>query len=341
MIRTPGFWLRNGPTARLLAPASALTAAFTAHRVARPGWRAPVPVVCCGNATVGGAGKTTIALDLIARLKKRGFAPHALTRGYRGRVKGVVQVQPDDTVFQVGDEALLLAASAPCWVAPDRAAAAREAIAAGASVLVMDDGLQNPGLARDLSLLIIDGAVGFGNGRVLPAGPLREPVAAAAARCRAAVIVGDDVTGTARQLPAGLQVLRAHLTATGTEALIGRPVLAFAGIGRPAKFAETLTRAGVEVVELRGFPDHHVFTERDLTLLAQDAAAMGAILVTTPKDAVRLRSEWQKRVTVSGVRIVWEDEQALDRLLDTLPTRHDRASEAALRQSHDSATILA
>ncbi|WP_408874711.1 tetraacyldisaccharide 4'-kinase [Granulibacter bethesdensis] len=340
-MRTPGFWLRNGPTARLLAPASALTAAFTAHRVARPGWRAPVPVVCCGNATVGGAGKTTIALDLIARLTKRGFTPHALTRGYRGRVKGVVQVQPGDTVFQVGDEALLLAAAAPCWVAPDRAAAAREAIAAGASVLVMDDGLQNPGLARDLSLLIIDGAVGFGNGRVLPAGPLREPVAAAAARCRAAVIVGDDVTGAARQLPAGLQILRARLTATGTEALTGRRVLAFAGIGRPAKFADTLTRAGVEVVELRGFPDHHVFTERDLTLLAQDAAAMGVILVTTPKDAVRLSSDWQKRVTVSGVRIAWEDEQALDRLLDTLPTRHDRTSAAALRQPHDSAPMLA
>ncbi len=163
---------------RLLAPFSALTAGITARRVARPGWRAPVPVICCGNATVGGAGKTTLALDLARRLAARGVAVHCLTRGYGGRVGTVLRVASGvHPASLVGDEPLLLAAVAPTWVGRDRAASARAAAAADAAALVMDDGLQNPGLAKDLAFLVVDGAAGFGNGRLLPAGPLREPVA--------------------------------------------------------------------------------------------------------------------------------------------------------------------
>ena len=166
----------------MLAPAAAVVAAITARRVARPGWRAPVPVICCGNATAGGAGKTTLALDLGARLAQRRVA--FLTRGHGGRARGVHLVDPSrDGAALVGDEALLLAEARPTWVAADRAAGARAAVAAGAGVLVMDDGLQNPTLAKDLSFLVIDGGTGFGNGRVMPAGPLREPVATAAVRC--------------------------------------------------------------------------------------------------------------------------------------------------------------
>ena len=162
----------------MLSPLAAVTAAATAHRVTRPGWRAAVPVICCGNVTVGGAGKTTLALDLGARLSARGHLVHFLLRGYRGVVRGPHRVTAGDTATMVGDEALLLAAVAPTWIGADRAASARAAVAAGAQVLVLDDGLQNPGLHKDLSLLVVDGATGFGNGRVLPAGPLREPVAA-------------------------------------------------------------------------------------------------------------------------------------------------------------------
>ena len=182
-MRPPAWWDRGGAIPRLLAPAATLVAAAGARRMSRVGWRAPVPVLCCGNATVGGAGKTTVALDLAARLRARAVAVHVLTRGYGGRARGPLRVDParHDAAL-VGDEPLLLAAVAPTWVCADRAAGARAAVTDGAGALLMDDGLQNPTLSKTASLLVIDGAAGFGNGRVLPAGPLREPVAAAAPR---------------------------------------------------------------------------------------------------------------------------------------------------------------
>src|SRR5690606_16410309 len=175
------------------------------------------PVLCCGNATAGGAGKTTVALDLGQRLADRGIAAHFLLRGYGGRVKGPLVVGPGHDSRDVGDEALLLAAAGPTVVSADRAAGARLAIEKGAQAIVMDDGLQNPTLEKDLSLLVIDGTYGFGNGRVIPSGPLREPVANAAARCRAAVLIGEDETGALAALPPSLPVLRARLV-PGPEA---------------------------------------------------------------------------------------------------------------------------
>src|SRR3984957_10247094 len=232
MRHPPGFWRRDGLLPRLLLPLAAGTAAVTAWRVSQPGWHAPVPVICCGNVTVGGAGKTTVALDVGARLVARGKAVHFILRGYGGSVHGPHRVVAGDTAAGVGDEALLLAEGAPTWTGADRAASARAAVAAGAQVLVMDDGLQNPGLHQDLSLLVVDGASGFGNGRVLPAGPLREPLDAGAARCQAAVLIGPDGVG-----PLPLPVLRASLR-PGPEIAgwVGRRVLAFAGIARPEEF---------------------------------------------------------------------------------------------------------
>ena len=313
-MRAPEFWARDGAVPRLLAPLSMIAARATARRVARPGWRAPVPVLCCGNATVGGAGKTTLVLDVARRLARRGVAVHCLTRGYGGRVDGALRVVLGvHTARLVGDEPLLLAAEAPTWVGRDRAASARAAVAAGAQALIMDDGLQNPGLAKDLSLLVIDGAAGFGNGWVLPAGPLREPVSAAASRCRAAVLIGADWAGALAQLPPGLVVLRAALRAE--EGFAGRRVLAFAGIGRPGKLAETLAAVGAEVIRLRPFPDHHAYARAELDRLLAEARALGAELVTTAKDAVRLPPGYGEQVRVSGVRLVWEDEAAVEGVL--------------------------
>lgn len=314
-VGPPGFWARDGVVPRLLAPAAAVVAAATARRVARGGWRAPVAVVCCGNAGVGGAGKTTVALDLLARLAARGAAPHAITRGHGGRARGVLRVGPGVDAVLAGDEAMLLAGLAPTWVAADRAAGGRAAVAAGAGCLVMDDGLQNPGLVQDCGLLVIDGAVGFGNGRVMPAGPLREPVAAAAGRCRAAVLVGEDATGALAALPAGLAVLRARLVPVGGEALAGRRVFAFAGIARPSKFHATLAEAGAVVVGTRDFADHHRFRAGELAGVLAEAARLGAVAVTTAKDAVRLPEEVRAKVEVLGVAIAWEDEAALEALL--------------------------
>ena len=317
MIQAPAFWTRNGWTARVLAPLSCVGAAITAHRMARTGWRAPVPVICCGNATVGGAGKTTLALDLAHRLIARGITVHVLLRGYGGAARGPRRVQPGDTAAVTGDEALLLAAVAPTWTGADRAASAQAAVAAGAEVLLMDDGLQNPSLQKTMSLLVVDGAAGFGNGRVLPAGPLREPVAAAASRCQAAVLIGPDVSGAGAALPPGLPVLRTGLVQdAGIAEISGRRVLAFAGIAFPDKFFAGLERAGVIVAGRAAFADHHAFTGAELTGLVRKAREMDAILVTTPKDAVRLPAG--PNVHVVGVRLVWENVATIESLLDGL-----------------------
>nr|WP_294553947.1 tetraacyldisaccharide 4'-kinase [uncultured Rhodopila sp.] len=317
MPRAPSFWSRDGVAARLLSPLSAMGAALTARRVARPGWQAPVPVICCGNVTVGGAGKTTLALDLAQRLVERGRAVHVLLRGYGGSARGVKRVARDDPAALVGDEALLLAAVAPTWVGGDRAASGRAALAAGADVLLMDDGLQNPTLTKSFSILVVDGATGFGNGRVLPAGPLREPVAAAAARCRAAVLIGADATGALSRLPPLLPVLRADLVQDASiGALAGQTVLAFAGIAIPDKFFAPLRRAGAVLAAARAFPDHHAYSAPDLHALRLQAEALNARLVTTPKDAVRLPPGFRAIVTVIGVGLEWDDRDGIDRLLD-------------------------
>jgi tetraacyldisaccharide 4'-kinase len=312
MKHPPGWWQVDGTLARLLTPAGWLTAAYTARRVARPGFRAGVPVLCCGNATVGGSGKTPLAIDLLTRLRARGIDAHALLRGHGGSIRATHRVTAAETAARVGDEALLLARVAPCWIGPDRGAGARAAIAAGAAALVMDDGLQNPSLVKDCAFLVIDGGQGFGNGRVLPAGPLREPVAAAAARCAAAVLIGADRTGALGALPPALPVLRAEMVPDAAmRALAGQRVFAFAGIGRPAKFYASLESCGAVIAGRRDFPDHHPYSDADLRALR--AVAGEAMLVTTPKDAVRLPSS--AGAIAAGISLAWEDPAAIEFLL--------------------------
>ncbi len=275
-----------------------------------------MPVVCCGNVTVGGSGKTTVALDLGMRLKHLGVQPHFLTRGYGGRARGPIRVDPGGSASAFGDEALLLATVAPTWASRDRAAGARQAVAAGADAIIMDDGLQNPGLARDFSLLVIDGAAGFGNGRAVPAGPLRECVSSGAARCQAAVLIGEDATSAVAALPARLPVLRARL-APGPEIarLAGRRVMAFAGIGRPAKFFEMLAATGLDVAEQVGFPDHHAYRASDVARLIEHARMRDLALATTPKDAVRLPTPTPDAIAVVSVHLVWERPDLINALL--------------------------
>jgi tetraacyldisaccharide 4'-kinase len=315
-MRAPGFWMRDGILPRLLSPASAVYAAAAARRLRRPGWRAPVPVLCCGAATVGGAGKTPLALDLGARLLRAGRCVAFVSRGYGRRGTVPRRVHPgQDSAEAVGDEPLLLAALAPTYVAADRAAAARLAVAEGADGLVMDDGLQNPGLEKTLSLLAVDHAVGFGNGRVLPAGPLREPVARAARRCQAAVLIGMDRTAPLRGLPDDLPILYAALLPQPLPVLQEQSVFAFAGIARPQKFLASARQAGARIAGWRGFPDHHAYRPSELRRLAATAAASGSILLTTAKDAVRLPPDFAAGVTVLRVDLVWRDAAAPDRLL--------------------------
>ncbi len=322
MMRAPAFWTGDGAGLwpRLLSPVAAAYGIATAQRMRRPGWHAPVPVICCGNATAGGAGKTTLALDLGQRLAQRGVAVHYLLRGYGGKLKGPTRVDPvAHTSTDVGDEALLLAVERPAWISADRGAGARAAVAVGAQAIVMDDGLQNPTLEKDLSLLVIDGSYGFGNGRMIPAGPLREPVQAAARRAQAAVLIGEDETGALAQLPEAMPVLRATL-APGPEAemLAGQPVLAFCGIANPRKFFATLQQAGAVLAGRQAYADHYPYDAGDLRDLLAEAETLRAILVTTRKDYVRIPPEFRPRVTVVTVALAWEEPAMIEALLDPL-----------------------
>jgi tetraacyldisaccharide 4'-kinase len=295
MLRAPEFWSRAGLVADLLAPLGwAYGAVATARRrVAHP-QRLGVPVICVGNVTAGGAGKTPVVLSLAALLRARGRAPHILSRGYGGSLRGPSRVDPaKHSARDVGDEPLLLAAAAPTWIGADRLASARAAIAAGADILLLDDGFQNPSLAYDLSLIVIDGGYGFGNGRVMPAGPLREPVAAAVERASAAVVIG----ASARHIALGaLPVLGAQLVPLAADDLKAARVLAFAGIGRPEKFFATLREFGANLIETRAFPDHHAFAGFELTSLETLARTNRASLVTTEKDWVRLPADRRAKI---------------------------------------------
>jgi len=317
-MRPPAFWSDPGAiVGRLLAPLGWLYQEVTRQRLAgATPWRAPVPVVCVGNLTAGGSGKTPVARDLAARLLRAGKAPHVLSRGYGGRATGPLRVDPAfHGAAEVGDEPLLLARDAPAWIAADRAAGARAIAAAGGGTIVLDDGLQNPTLAQDLRIVVIDGESGFGNGRGIPAGPLRERVDRGLARADAVVLIGDDRGSVAPRVPPGKPVLRARIEPRMPGALAGVRVLGFAGIGRPEKFRATLAAAGAEIAAFRAFADHHPFGARELARMAADAERMGAMLVTTEKDQVRLPPDWRGRVRAVPVVVRWEDERAVDALL--------------------------
>lgn len=327
-VRAPEWWDAGSGTLlpTLLAPLGwgwGLVA--QAQRTWVRPWRAGVPVLCVGNLVAGGAGKTPLALDIGARLFERGIAVHFLTRGHGGGEAGPLRVDAErHGAVQVGDEALLLARCAPTWVARDRRAGARAAVAEGATVIVMDDGFQNPALAKDVSLIAVDGGFGFGNGRLMPAGPLREDLAGGLARGSAVVLIGADKAGVGERLAklSPLPVLRAQFR-PGPEArdLAGQAVVAFAGIGRPAKFFATLRGIGCRVVANHAFADHYVYRAADLARLKDEARAADAQLVTTAKDAQRLPPAAMDVIRVLTVTLEWDEETALDVILDPILSR--------------------
>jgi tetraacyldisaccharide 4'-kinase len=323
-MREPAFWWREtGTAARMLAPLAAVYGAIAGARLRLQGRRAGVPVVCIGNLTTGGAGKTPTALAAARMLIAAGERPVFLSRGYGGSLAGPLQVDPErHRAVEVGDEPLLLARVAPTIVARLRVAGASAAVTSGASVIVMDDGFQNPSLIKDAVVLVVDARRGVGNGRVIPAGPLRAPLGAQLARAHALVVVGTspgaadvEVEARARNIP----VFQAHLhpDASFQAAPGGGRVLAFAGIGDPDKFFATLADAGVEVAATRRFPDHHRYTRGQAQSLCEHADREGLALVTTEKDLVRLAGQ--------------DDLKALAGIARALPVRLAVAEEGAFR----------
>lgn len=324
-MRPPAFWSNPpeapGWQARLLAPLGALAALSTRRRVARSAeYDAPVPVICVGNAHMGGTGKTPAVMLLAGRLGERGHAVHIVSRGYHGSLKGPVRVdERRHTAAEAGDEPLLLSAFAPVWVAEDRAAGVRAAVEAGAGVVVLDDGLQNPSVVKDAAILTVNAAEAFGNARVAPAGPLREPVGEALKRVDMVLSIADPSAQEAftRRWPMPVPVMRAVLRplSTGMD-WSGLQAFAFAGIGRPERFFRTLEGLGADLRGRVALDDHQTLTEALLRRIELDAA--GAQLVTTEKDAVRLPPAWRAKVLTLPVRLEPEDWSPADTLFARL-----------------------
>jgi len=311
-MRAPDFWHAPTLLARLLAPLGALHGASIAFKArnTRP-FDPGVPVICVGNLTAGGSGKTPVAIAIAEMLRAKGHRPYFLTRGYGGSEKGPALATRGHSAHTMGDEALLLARTAPTIVARDRAAGAKMAKEKSATVIVMDDGHQNFSLRKSLSLVVVDGETGFGNGYQIPAGPLREPVGQGLARADAVVIVGGgapDLTGFRGP------VLRAHLQPDGA-AFADKTVFAFAGIGRPEKFIASLETSGAKVIGSCFFADHHPYSEDEI--LELKAIAGDAVLVTTEKDFVRLSIAGREGIKVLKVSARFDDAVVLERLLDS------------------------
>ncbi|MFZ1108914.1 MAG: tetraacyldisaccharide 4'-kinase [Rhodomicrobium sp.] len=300
MVRksAPSWWYKEGPiplAAWGLWPVSAIYGAVAKRRLrrARP-YRSALHVICVGNFTMGGAGKTPVALKVAALLKEAGRNPGFLTRGYGGSETGPHLVQERDSADEVGDEPLLLARAAPTVVSRDRPLGARLLQSLDVDAIVMDDGFQNPSLAKDFNIAVVDGGVGLGNGRVFPLGPLRAPLASQLGMADAIVVLGGsgalhylDRELRSRPLP----IFRARIVPLIGDELRERRFVAFCGIGRPAKFLDTLREAGATLVKTRSFPDHHAYTEAEARLLLGEAKALKAALITTEKDAARLKGK--------------------------------------------------
>lgn len=329
-MREPAFWWRSASwQSLLLAPLGTVYGWFSAQRMSRPGARIGIPVICVGNYHVGGAGKTPTVIALVALLRKMGEQPFVLSRGYGGSLAGPVRVnvglhRADD----VGDEPLLIAVHAPVIVARDRVAGAHAARAAGATVIVMDDGFQNPSLNKDLSLVVIDANRGTGNGAVFPAGPLRVPLAVQLPRTDALLMIGEGraADAVATQLP-DRTILRGQIVPEpqAVAELAGKRVLAFSGIGDPERFVRTLCAAGIDVAVSRAFADHHPYTQAELDELAFDAGKDGLTLVTTEKDKVRLsRLRGSSGIATLPVTLAIDDAAALSSLLQAVLARRPK-----------------
>jgi tetraacyldisaccharide 4'-kinase len=318
-MREPGFW--HGPASlnsHLLKPLAALYGAVAARRLRRKGLHAGIPVLCVGNYHVGGAGKTPTVLALAKLLRDLGETPVVLSRGYGGELRGPVRVDPArHAASDVGDEPLMLAGTLPVVVSRKRAEGVPLARAHGATVILMDDGFQSPAVVKDASLIVIDSERGLGNGRVFPAGPLRAPLRPQLARTDALIIVGNGgaAAPVAAEIAAqGKPVLSAHLKPDEAQvaSLRGKRVLAFAGIGDPTRFFNTLRSSGIEVAAQRAFADHHAYSQAELEGLIAEAKRDGLTLVTTEKDLARLRHggglpDWAREIVAFAVTLEFDD----------------------------------
>ena len=329
MITAPNFWTNKGLISTALLPLSLIWIfAGKLRQLLAKTQTADLPVVCVGNILIGGTGKTPVTAALCRLLKEQGYEPCILTRGYKGKKKVPVFADPAiHTTDDIGDEAVMLALSNDVCVCADRIKGAAFIAAQNKfDVIIMDDGMQNPWLHKDITLTVFDGGAGAGNQRILPAGPLREPMNTGLARADATILNGQDKTDLSGLLPETLPQFKGKLYPDQKVAkeLGEKRFVAFAGIGRPKRFFETVADTGAELVRTLSFADHHSYSEADLSRLQQEAWTNGADLITTHKDWVRLPPDWRARISALPVtfRFPQKDKSALLKLITAvLPER--------------------
>ena len=324
-MKSPDFWKRGrgGWISSVLQPVAWVYRQCALVRHSSTSVKTGVPVICVGNVVAGGAGKTPVAMAIGQHLIAAGLKVHYLSRGYGGSKKGPHLVNGElDQAAEVGDEPLLLSRIAPTCVAKDRVDGAQACVDGGADVIVMDDGLQNVSLVKDISLCVIDGSYGLGNGQLIPSGPLREPLAEAIEKSNAVVLIGADDAGIEEvisQISPDLPILKAALEPVEMQTqLAGKRVHAFAGIGRPDKFFDTLNSLGCEVQHTTAFADHHAFSGDEISRLVAAAQSDKALLITTEKDYVRLDRKWSENILALPVSLVWQDDTMLTRFFEPL-----------------------
>ena len=309
-MKTPKYWQSNSFISKMLAPLGFVYGALTQARlkIVKPK-KVEIPVICIGNITAGGTGKTPVSISIAKLLGIEMYHPYFVTRGYGGQLQNVIVNNKKHTAAEVGDEPLLLSQQAPVVVNADRYAGAELAIKNGADVIVMDDGFQNPALYKNLSFLVFDGTYGIGNGKIIPAGPLRETFRNGIKRADALIILGKDKHNLAGK--SGLPVFYGHTEAVQTCNIENPNVVAFAGIGHPQKFYHTLCLQGFNVVETIDFPDHHFYSREELDKILEKAKALNAEVYTTSKDYVKIPHLLQKEIKVLEVAVVWDNPEQL------------------------------
>lgn len=317
-MKTPEFWRSKTFTADMLAPFSIFTFFGARIREAlKPSKQLRVPVICIGNAIAGGSGKTPVCIALVNQLKEH-HKIAVICKSYKARITSPTLVdvsshKPDE----VGDEPLLIARHAECWVGGDRFETALAAMEAGANLLILDDGLQNPGIKKDFSLLVIDGKIGFGNRYLIPAGPLRDRPDIVFNKSNVIVMIGEDKDNLLDLYKPQQPTVSATIQPDKSclRQLRGRPVIAFAGIGYPEKFFDMLKQNDMELVDSFAFADHHQYTSDDQIKLTQKAKELNAQLVTTEKDAVKMNDAFLKQCVVLPISIEFENYTALQQLI--------------------------
>ena len=315
-MRTPSHWQSPNWLSLLLYPLSCLYAGATFLRLKlHPPYKASVPVICIGNLTAGGVGKTPVAASIAQILKTNGYNPFIISRGYGGTLSDTIVDINVNSASEVGDEPLLLSKTAPVVINPRRDLAAQKAIENGADILIMDDGFQNPYLFKDKSLLVIDGAVGLGNQMPIPSGPLREFISQGLKRAHGIIILGEDKHYCANLAP-NLPLFHGKVTPICPKET-NRDIIAFAGIGRPEKFYQSLKDCGFNVVKTFDFPDHHFYSEAELQSIIAEGKKLNAPIYTTGKDMVKIPHKLLPEFKMLDISISWDNPELLQKFVTT------------------------